>query len=64
MRIRIVEGPGSPWEGIATIDDAGIVVDGRGYSPLDDLRGIIVVEMTRDEQQRLLEYGFDLDVEQ
>jgi len=64
MRIRIVESPGSPWEGIATIDDAGIVIQGRGYCPLDDLRGVVIVEMTDEERARLAEYGFDLPMVQ
>lgn len=36
MRIRIVEGPGAPAEHIAVVDEFGVVIDDRGYCPLDD----------------------------
>jgi len=64
MRIRIAGGPGSPWEGSAILDDAGIVIEGRGYCPLDDLRGVVIVEVTAEERARLAEYGFDLPMAQ
>lgn len=64
MRVRIVEGPGSPWEGRASVDSAGMVIGGEGYCPLDDLRGVVIVEATEHEQARLVEHGFDLPMEQ
>ena len=63
MRIRIVEGPGAPAEHHAVVDEFGVVIDGRGYSPLDDLRGVVVVEVSDDELVRLIEHGFELRIE-
>lgn len=63
MRIRIVEGPGAPAEHDAVVDDFGVVIDGRGYCPLDDLRGVVVVEVSDDELVRLMAHGFELPIE-
>lgn len=64
MHVRFVEGPGSPWDGCADVDSAGIVIDGKGYCPLDNLRGIVIVEISEDERARLIDHGFDLPMEQ
>ena len=64
MKVRFVEGPGSPGESLAVVDEAGLVIDGKGYCPLDDLRGVVIVEMTDEERARLAEYGFDLPMVQ
>lgn len=61
MKIRIVNGPGSPWEDTAIVDTVGIVIDGRGYCPLDDLSGIVVVEASAEERTALAQHGFWLD---
>lgn len=63
MRIRIVEGPGSPADHDAVVDHFGLVIDGRGYCPLDDLRGVVVVDVSHDELVRLVEHGFELPME-
>ena len=63
MRIRIVEGPGAPAEHDAVVDHFGVVIDGRGYCPLDDLRGIVVVDVSDDELVRLTGHGFELPIE-
>ena len=62
MRIRIVEGPGAPAEHEAVVDHFGIMIDGRGYCPLDDMRGIVVVEVSDGELVWLLAHGFELPV--
>jgi hypothetical protein len=41
MILRIIEGPGALWQGRATVDGAGILIDGRGYGPLDNLAGVV-----------------------
>ena len=64
MKVRFVEGPGSPAEHDAVVDDFGLVIDGRGYCPLDDLRGVVVVEVSDEELARLVENGFELSIEQ
>lgn len=46
------------------VDDFGVEIDGRGYCPLDDLGGIVIVEATENEQMRLPEHGFTLPMEQ
>jgi hypothetical protein len=40
------------------------VIEGRGYCPLDDLRGLVIVEMTAAEHERLRAYRFDLPIAQ
>lgn len=62
MRIRFVEGPGAPAEHDAVVDHFGVVIDERGYCPLDDMRGMVVVEVSDGELVRLLAHGFDLPV--
>lgn len=64
MRVRIVEGTDAPWEGNAAVDAAGIVINGDGYCPLDDLRGIVIIEFTDEERELLIAHGFDLPMEQ
>lgn len=63
MRIRIVEGPGAPAEHDAVVDHFGVVIDGRGYCPLDDLRGIVVVDISDAELAQLIGHGFELPIE-
>lgn len=46
------------------MDSVGIVIDGEGYCPLDDLSGVIIVSITEPERLRLLDYGFQLAMEQ
>lgn len=64
MRIRIVEGPGAPAEHIAVVDQFGVVIDGRGYCPLDDLRGIVIVDVSDDELVRLSTHSFEFPLTQ
>ena len=63
MRIRIVEGPGAPAEHDAVVDHFGVVIDGRGYCPLDDLHGVVIVDVSDEELVRLLAHEFDLPIE-
>ena len=63
MRIRIVDGPGAPPQHDAVVDEFGVVIDGRGYCPPDDLRGIVIVDVSDDELVRLLAHGFELPIE-
>lgn len=64
MNIRILDGPGSPWEGSAIVDSIGMVIDGEGYCPLDDAGGMIIVSITDSERRGLLDHGFQLAMEQ
>lgn len=64
MHVRIVDGADAPWEGHAAVNAAGIVIDGDGYCPLDDLHGVVIVEFTDEERELLIAHGFDLPVEQ
>lgn len=40
-----------------------MVFGDRGYCPLDDLHGVVVVDVSDDELVRLVEHGFELPIE-
>src|SRR5262245_23924486 len=49
MRARIVEGRDSPWSGQIVVTPFLIEIGGEEYTPLDDLGGIVVEELTQEE---------------
>ena len=62
MRARIAEGQGSPWRGEIIVTPFLIVIEGREYTPLDDLRGIVVETLDDTEERLLGEAGFVLSL--
>ena len=58
VRIRIVSGRGSPWEGDVLVTDGAVWLFGNPHCPLDDLAGVLGLGATNREKRLSEEAGF------